>query len=50
MLDCVRALLSHIQLLATPWTMYSPPGSSVHGISQARSVWGHIKFDLVKGC
>ena len=21
MLDCVRALLSHIQLLATPWTI-----------------------------
>ena len=27
-------LLSHVQLFATPWT--SPPGSSVHGILQAR--------------
>ena len=27
--------LSHVQLFATPWTC-SPPGSSVHGIFQAR--------------
>ena len=28
--------LSHIQLFATPWTVCSPPGSSVHGIFLAR--------------
>ena len=28
--------LSCIQLLLTPWTIYSPPGSSVHRIFQAR--------------
>ena len=30
---CVCQSLSHVQLSATPW---SPPGSSVHGILQAR--------------
>jgi len=29
-------MLSHVQLFATPWTV-APPGSSVHGISQARN-------------
>ena len=29
---------SHVRLLATPWTDSSPPGSSVHGILQARIV------------
>ena len=28
--------LSHVQLFATPWTECSLPGSSVHGILQAR--------------
>ena len=28
--------LSRVRLLATPWTACSPPGSSVHGIFQAR--------------
>ena len=35
-------MLSHfscVQLFATPWTI-SPPGSSVHGISQARILEG----------
>ena len=36
--------LSHVQLLATPWTA-NPPGSSVHGISQARILdWVAISF------
>ena len=36
--------LSHIQLFATPWTV-APPGSSVHGILQARILeWGAIAF------
>ena len=31
--------------LATPWTIYSPPGSSVHGILQARILeWVAIPF------
>ena len=29
-------LLNPIGLFATPWTVCSPPGSSIHGISQAR--------------
>ena len=35
---CVPAclLLSHVWVFATPWTVCSPPGSSVHGILQAR--------------
>ena len=39
-------LLSHVQLFATPWaTLCSPPGSSVHGIFQARVLeWGAISF------
>ena len=28
--------LSRVQPFVTPWTVYSPPGSSVHGILQAR--------------
>ena len=37
--------LSHVWLLATPWTACSLPGSSVHGIFQARVVeWGAIAF------
>ena len=28
--------LSHVQLFATPWTVCSQPGSSVHGILQTR--------------
>ena len=34
---CVRAL-SQVQLFVTPWINCSPPGSSVHGVSQARMV------------
>ena len=37
--------LSHIRLLATPWTACSLPSSSVHGIFQARVLeWGAIAF------
>ena len=32
---CVCVLLSHVRTFVTPWTA-SPPGSSVHGILQAR--------------
>ncbi|MES6020832.1 hypothetical protein U6W19_12325, partial [Cutibacterium acnes] len=36
---------SHVQLFATPWTTHSPPGSSVHGILQARILeWVAISF------
>ena len=36
--------LSHVQLFASPWTV-APPGSSVHGILQARIVeWVAISF------
>ena len=35
---CVHAhLLSHIWLFATPCTVRSSPGSSVHGMSQAEN-------------
>ena len=33
---CVLRNISCVQLFATIWTLYSPPGSSVHGIFQAR--------------
>ena len=33
---CVLSHFSCVQLLATLWTVCSPPGSSVHGILQAR--------------
>ena len=32
--------LSHVQLFATPWTACSLPGSSIHGIFQARVLEG----------
>ena len=39
-------LLSHARLLATPWDC-SPPGSSIHGIFQARVLeWGAIAFSV----
>ena len=35
----------HVQLLAALWTVCNPPGSSVHGISQARILeWVPICF------
>ena len=33
---CVLSHFSHVRLFATPWTICSPPDSSVHGILQAR--------------
>ena len=33
---CFFFLLNPIGLFATPWTVCSPPGSSIHEISQAR--------------
>ena len=37
--------LHHFWLFATPWTIYSPLGSSVHGIFQARILeWVAISF------
>ena len=37
--------LSHVQLFVTPWTVCSLPGSSVHGIFQARILeWVAIFF------
>ena len=36
---------SRVRLFATPWTACSPPGSSVHGILQARILeWVAISF------
>ena len=41
---CVKSL-SRVQLFATPWTVCSPSGSSVHGILQARILeWVAISF------
>ena len=38
-------LLSHVWLFVTPWTVCHPPGSSVHGILQARILeWVTISF------
>ena len=38
-------LLSHVQLFATPWTVCSLSGSSVHGILHARILeWVAISF------
>jgi len=38
-------LISHVWLSVTTWTVRSPPGSSVHGILQARILeWGAISF------
>ena len=35
-------------MLSTPWTVCSPPGSSAHGISQARILeWVVISFSNV---
>ena len=40
--------LSCVWLFATPWTVCSPPGSSVHGIFQARILeWIAIPFSSV---
>ena len=33
---CMLSRFSRVRLQATPWTVCSPPGSSVHGILQAR--------------
>ena len=35
-LDMKVKSLSHVRLFVTPWTDWSLPGSSVHGIFQAR--------------
>ena len=41
---CMLSRFSHAQLFATLWTV-SLPGSSVHGISQARLLeWVEISF------
>ena len=38
-------VLSHVWLFATLWTVCSPPGSSVHGIFQARILeWAAISY------
>ena len=34
---CCAQLLSHVRLFATPWTVCSPPGSSVHGDSPGKN-------------
>ena len=40
--------LSRVRLFATPWTVCSPPGSSVHGILQARILeWVAISFSEI---
>ena len=40
--------LGRVQLFVTPWTVCSPPGSSVQGILQARTLeWAAISFSKV---
>ena len=42
---CVHQCLSHVWLFATPWTIYSPADSLVHGILQARILeWFAISY------
>ena len=42
---CVLSHFSRVRLFATPWTVCSPPGSSVHWTLQARILeWGDIPF------
>ena len=37
--------LGHVLFFVTPWTVYSPPDTSVHGIHQARILeWVAISF------
>ena len=37
--------LNYVQFFVTPWTIYSPPGSSVLGFSQAKILeWVAISF------
>ena len=46
---CLAAqLLSHVQFFVTPWTVCSPPGTSVRGIFQARILEGVAKYPLNK--
>ena len=41
----IAGMLSHVWLFATPWTIYSLPGSFVCGIFQARILeWAAISF------
>ena len=35
---CMLSCFSCVRLFANPWTVCSPPGSSVHGILQARKL------------
>ena len=45
---CVLSCFSHIPLFATPWTAAPLPGSSVHGILQARILeWFAISFSTL---
>ena len=37
---CALSYSSRVQLFATPWTIYSPPGPSVHGILHATTLDG----------
>ena len=42
--------VSRVRLFAAPWTVCSPPGSSVQGILQARTLeWAAISFSKVFG-
>ena len=46
-LDMKVKSLSHVRLFVTPWTDWSLPGSSVHGIFQARVLeWAAISLQL----
>ena len=40
---CMLSCFSRIWFFVTPWTIYSPPGSSVHGVPQTRILeWAAI--------
>ena len=47
--DFLVLSLSHVRLFVTPWTVAHTPGSSVHGILQARLLeW--VAMPSSRGC
>ena len=47
---CVLSCFSRVQLCVTLWTVCSPPGSSVHGILQARILeWAAVSSSGLQG-
>ena len=46
--ECMLSCFSHVRLFVTLWTIYSLPGSSVHGILQVRKLeWDAMPYSRV---